>query len=321
MIKPGRDWAGHVPGQYVRVGVDVDGVRLWRTYSLTHGPRPDRCISITVKAHPRRRGLQPPRAPRVRPGQMVQLEQAEGEFVLPDPIPRKLLLVTAGSGITPVIGMLRNLFSRRPCPCAADIVLVHVSADPRPTRSSATSCARTPRPAASGWSSGTTTRHGMLDVAHLDELVPDLAERHDYACGPAGLLDALEEHHAERGLPLHHRAVPPRRRRDRRGRHGHLRRRHRRRGRRRHPDPRRRRRGRRPDAQRLPDGHLHGLRAPAEVEGAVRDLRNGALTVAAPGDGRRRRSRPASAPPPAPATSTTDLTSTSSTAEKPRSDP
>ena len=32
---------GHVPGQYVRVGVDVDGVRLWRAYSLTHGPRAD----------------------------------------------------------------------------------------------------------------------------------------------------------------------------------------------------------------------------------------------------------------------------------------
>src|SRR5690349_7074991 len=40
VIKPGRDWLGHEPGQYVQVGVDVDGVRLWRCYSLTHGPRP-----------------------------------------------------------------------------------------------------------------------------------------------------------------------------------------------------------------------------------------------------------------------------------------
>ena len=35
VIKPGADWAGHVPGQYVRIGVDVDGVRQWRAYSLT----------------------------------------------------------------------------------------------------------------------------------------------------------------------------------------------------------------------------------------------------------------------------------------------
>src|SRR3954453_9530635 len=125
LVKPGRDWAGHVPGQYVRVGVDVDGVRLWRTYSLTHGPRRDRNLSFTVKAIPG--GVVSNHlVHRARPGQMLQLEQAEGEFVLPTPIPRKLLLVTAGSGITPVIGMLRNLFSRR-VPVDTDITLVHVN--------------------------------------------------------------------------------------------------------------------------------------------------------------------------------------------------
>lgn len=51
-IKPGADWNGHTPGQYVRVGVDVNGVRHWRAYSLTHGPRKDGLISITVKAVP-----------------------------------------------------------------------------------------------------------------------------------------------------------------------------------------------------------------------------------------------------------------------------
>ena len=35
VIKPGRGWRGHIPGQYVRIGVDVDGVRQWRGYSLT----------------------------------------------------------------------------------------------------------------------------------------------------------------------------------------------------------------------------------------------------------------------------------------------
>jgi len=44
--------------------------------------------------------------------------------------------------------------------------------------------------------------HGILDVDHLEQFVPDLSERITYACGPAGLLDALERHHAERGLPL-----------------------------------------------------------------------------------------------------------------------
>ncbi len=67
VIRPGADWAGHVPGQYVRVGIDVDGVRLWRAYSLTHGPRDDGRISITVKAVPGRQGEPSPR-PRHPPG-------------------------------------------------------------------------------------------------------------------------------------------------------------------------------------------------------------------------------------------------------------
>ncbi|MFC6287243.1 ferredoxin reductase [Nocardioides sp. GCM10027113] len=200
VIKPGRDWAGHVPGQYVRVGVDVDGVRLWRTYSLTHGPRPDGCLSITVKAI--RDGVVSHHlVHRVRPGTLLQLGQAEGEFVLPDPIPAKLLLVTAGSGITPVIGMLRNLFSRAE-PVTTDIVLLH----------SALSRAEVIfGDEIRGYAERGLIRlvelhtdvHGMLDVSDLDGIVPDVDERLTYACGPVGLLDALEEHHAGRDLPLH----------------------------------------------------------------------------------------------------------------------
>src|SRR5207342_2538945 len=108
VIRPGADWAGHIPGQYVRVGIDVDGIRQWRAYSLTHGPRRDGRISITVKAVPD--GLVSTHLVRAaRPGTIVHLEQAAGEFVLP-PAGGKFLMVTAGSGVTPVIGMLRNLF-------------------------------------------------------------------------------------------------------------------------------------------------------------------------------------------------------------------
>ena len=132
VIRPGADWAGHVPGQYLRIGIDVDGVRQWRAYSLTHGPRRDGRISITVKAVPD--GLVSNHlVHRAEPGTLVHLEQAAGEFVLP-PAGGKFLMVTAGSGITPVIGMLRNLFPStddgvlRPARSADhDIVVVHVA--------------------------------------------------------------------------------------------------------------------------------------------------------------------------------------------------
>jgi ferredoxin-NADP reductase len=206
VIRPGADWAGHVPGQYLRIGVDVDGVRLWRAYSLTHGPRPDGRISVTVKAVPDGK-VSNFLVHKVRPGTLVHLEQAAGEFVLPTD-GGKLLFVTAGSGITPVIGMLRNLFPvadsgvvRLDRSAGYDIVVVHVApSEPQ------TIFLRNLRALDEAGMIRLIARyddqHGVLDVDSLDDLVPDLDERTTLACGPAGLLDALEAHHGERGLPL-----------------------------------------------------------------------------------------------------------------------
>lgn len=206
VIKPGKDWAGHVPGQYVRIGIDVDGVRQWRAYSLTHAPRRDRCISITVKAVPDGK-VSNHLVHRARRGTLVQLEQAAGDFVL-DPDPGKLLFVTAGSGITPVIGMLRNLFPvtdsgvvRLPRSARHDIVVVHVA----PTEPDSIFIANLRELDAAGairLVARYDDQHGVLDVADLASFVPDLAERATYACGPAGLLDALQAHHDAAGLEL-----------------------------------------------------------------------------------------------------------------------
>jgi ferredoxin-NADP reductase len=206
VIRPGADWAGHIPGQYVRIGVDVDGVRHWRAYSLTHGPRADGYISVTVKAVPGGK-VSNHLVHEARPGTLVHLEQAAGEFVLPTE-GGKFLFVTAGSGVTPVIGMLRNLFPvadsgavRLSRSSAYDIVVVHVA----PSEPDSIFNANLRALDAAGLIrlvARYDDQHGVLDVADLARLVPDLAERTTFACGPAGLLDALAAHHEERGLKL-----------------------------------------------------------------------------------------------------------------------
>jgi ferredoxin-NADP reductase len=205
-IRPGADWAGHLPGQYVRVGVDVDGVRQWRAYSLTHGPRTDGRISITVKGVPGGK-VSNYLVREAAPGTLVHLEQAAGEFVLPVD-GGKFLFVTAGSGITPVIGMLRNLFPvadagpvRLTRSQRYDIVVVHVA----PSEPDSIFIANLRDLAAAGLIrlvARYDDQHGVLDVGDLGRLVPDLHERTTLACGPSGLLDALQQHHDERGLTL-----------------------------------------------------------------------------------------------------------------------
>jgi ferredoxin-NADP reductase len=219
VIKPGADWAGHVPGQYVRIGIDVDGVRQWRAYSLTHGPREDGLISITVKAVPD--GKVSNHLVHDSPvGTLVHLEQAAGEFVLPDlsspePVQTKFLFVTAGSGVTPVVGILRNLFPVTDEGVRGldkldhqgldhqglDIVVVHV-APTEPDSIFLDNLRELDVFGAIKLVARYDDVHGVLDVEELPTLVPDLAERTTYACGPGGLLDALEEFHANKGLDL-----------------------------------------------------------------------------------------------------------------------
>ena len=82
VIKPGRGWRTHTPGQYIRIGVDVDGVRQWRAYSLTSDAgRADGCISITVKAIPEGK-VSNHLVRRATVGTIVQLDHAAGEFTL-----------------------------------------------------------------------------------------------------------------------------------------------------------------------------------------------------------------------------------------------
>ncbi|MBB5867280.1 ferredoxin-NADP reductase [Allocatelliglobosispora scoriae] len=193
VLRPGKAWRGHLPGQYVRIGVDVDGVRLWRSYSLTSAPdAPDGLLAITAKAVAG--GLVSAHlAQDLRPGQLVHLDQALGDFVLPDPAPGKVLFVTGGSGITPVMGMLRSGLDR-----LHDVVLVHsaASADDVIFGSELRAMADSGR---LRLVEQHTDSQGRLDVAALAALVPDLAERQTWACGPAGLLDAIEQQWADLG--------------------------------------------------------------------------------------------------------------------------
>ncbi|MFJ3667076.1 ferredoxin reductase [Streptomyces sp. NPDC090106] len=193
VIRPGRGWRGHTPGQYVRVGVDVDGVRLWRAYSLTSPTdRADGRVTITVKAIPDGK-VSNHLVREAKPGTLIHLDQATGDFVLPRSQPAKVLYLTAGSGITPVMGMLRNTDFD-------DVAMVHSA--PRPDdvifRSELHDLVADRK---LRLTEVHTDTDGTLDLARLAELVPDWAECETWACGPTGLLDAAEKHWAEHGVP------------------------------------------------------------------------------------------------------------------------
>ncbi|WP_246236466.1 ferredoxin reductase [Actinomadura chibensis] len=183
VIKPGRAWRGHRPGQWVKVGVDVDGVRHWRTFSLSSPPRRDGRITITVKAAPD--GMVSAHLVRnVRPGAILRLAAADGDFVLPASVPRRLLFVTAGSGITPVMAILRHLRGTK------DAVLIHSD------RTAGDVIFGSELRAMDGLRlhERHTKADGRIKPSDLGQICPDWAEREAWACGPGEMLDDLTAH-------------------------------------------------------------------------------------------------------------------------------
>jgi ferredoxin-NADP reductase len=192
VIRPGWGWHyDHKPGQYVGIGIQVDGKFQWRSYSVSSPPRRSgRTIAITVRAMPE--GLLSSHLVNgLEPGTIVRLALPEGEFVMGDPPPEKVLFLVAGSGVTPVMSMLRTLDRRGSMP---DVVMHYSS----PTAERMIFREELEKLSEKHESFSLHQLHtdtdGMLDLADLDDICPDWRERETWACGPAPMLDAVGEH-------------------------------------------------------------------------------------------------------------------------------
>jgi stearoyl-CoA 9-desaturase NADPH oxidoreductase len=196
LIKPGYRWSGHRPGQYLRIGLDIEGIRHWRAYSLTSDPwREDGLISITVKNVDDGK-VSPYLVRRGRPGTLVSLGGVEGDFTLPDELPPKLLFISAGSGITPIMSMLRHLDHADEM---HDVVLLHSAHHTDDVIFGAELREMARRHAGFHLHEQLTRQHGRMGPQDLDRLCRDWHEREAYVSGPGEMLDAFTEHWEDRG--------------------------------------------------------------------------------------------------------------------------
>ena len=189
-LRPNRLWTGHRPGQYTAIAVDIDGVRVRRCYSISSAPD-DRLIAITVKRVSGGR-VSSWLHDHVRPGHLVRLDPAAGEFVLPEARPAGLLMLSGGSGITPVMSMLRALDAGD---AVGDVTFVHYAHDPDDVIFGAE------LQAIAGRHLGLRLLlcPGRFDEARLARMVPDFAARRTFLCGPAGLMRRVESMWAAAG--------------------------------------------------------------------------------------------------------------------------
>jgi len=189
-LQPTSTWRGHRAGQHVQLGVEVDGARRTTRVFTISSPdsRPGERFTITLRANPA--GIVSGfLAERATPGTMVHLSQAQGEFVLPDRVPEHVLFVSGGSGITPVMSMLRSLQRRTH---RGRVTFVHYAQSPQHQ----IFVGELDEIRRSGHGIDVHLLHPELgdpnlSPAFLERLVPGYRDLPTWACGPAPLIEAV----------------------------------------------------------------------------------------------------------------------------------
>jgi stearoyl-CoA 9-desaturase NADPH oxidoreductase len=201
VLRPNRRFGGFVPGQYVPLRVVIGGVAHERCYSVTSEPH-EPTLAITVKRQPSgtvSRWV----ADAARVGDVVEIGQAAGDFVLPPSSEAPLLFIAGGSGITPVSSLIRAALRRRGDTDAVLLYYARRRVDFAFADQLTDLVARHPRfrvrflPQATGDGCAAA---GRFSAGQLSAWAPDYAERDTFVCGPDGLTRAVTRHWADSGL-------------------------------------------------------------------------------------------------------------------------
>lgn len=203
-LRPNGSWQGLRAGQFVNVSVEIGGVRQTRPYSPAGSERArDGALELTVSTHPDGRVSGHLRE-HARPGMIVGLGEAQGEFVLPARRPERVLLVSGGSGVTPVMAMLRTLcdegydgeigflnYARSP-----ELALYGAELGELAARHEGLRIARGFTRAGAG-----AGLEGRFEREHLRAVMPEHRDAATFVCGPPALIEAVRGVRAADGLP------------------------------------------------------------------------------------------------------------------------
>lgn len=192
-LKPNARFKGFQPGQHVLLELEINGARHARCFSFSSAPRTDGLIRLTIKQ--KANGPVSAAAHALKAGQIVRLSQAQGDFA-PRGNSQKLLLLSAGSGVTPMMSVLQNFANEK---SERDVVLVHCGHNKNEII-----FAEELRQLFTLWPQlklflHATNNHGHLNPEKIAALVPDWNERETLLCGPDGFMQMVEAMYTDAG--------------------------------------------------------------------------------------------------------------------------
>lgn len=191
-----QTWFRYQPGQFVTLELPVGEEPLMRTYTLSSSPSRPFSIAVTVKAQPGSLGTRW-MFDTVRPGTLLRAYGPAGDFTLHRHPAAKYLFISAGSGVTPMMSMLRWL---NDCAPWTDVAFVNCARRPEEIifrKELELLGSRMPglslgflieeRSSRESWFG----HMGRIDAVRLPLLSPDFREREVFCCGPEPFMQAV----------------------------------------------------------------------------------------------------------------------------------
>ena len=197
------------PGQFITLDVPIDGKIVRRSFSISSSPSRPYALTITVKIN-ETGTVSKWLHQHITPGVELDIAGPNGRFSCFHHPSEKLLFIAAGSGITPLMSMLRWLSDTA---SPANVVLINNVRTPRDViferelhLLSAELCDRfrlgiVPAhvPAGQAWNGHV----GRFSESLLHNFAPDFLEREVYTCGPAGYMEIVKNQLERAGFPAH----------------------------------------------------------------------------------------------------------------------
>jgi stearoyl-CoA 9-desaturase NADPH oxidoreductase len=194
LLKPNARFKGFKPGQHVMLELEVNGARHARCFSFSDAPRADGLLRLTIKS--KLDGAVSNAALALTPGKIVRLSQAQGGFS-PRGSTGKLLMISAGSGITPMMSLLQAINNQN---FTRDVALIHCSSSETDTIFANELKALSVKFPQFKLHLHHSTLQARLNDQHIKLLVPDWHEREALLCGPDSFMQMIEAMYAEAQL-------------------------------------------------------------------------------------------------------------------------
>ena len=204
-----QTWFRYKPGQFVTLELPTAEGPLMRTFTLSSSPSRPFSIAVTVKVQAGSIGTRW-MFDHLKPGERIKAYGPAGDFSLHDHPAAKYLFISAGSGITPMMSMLRWLNDFTP---QTDVSFVNCARRPEEiifrkelellgTRMPGLSLGFLieERSSRESWFG----HMGRIDAVRLPLLAPDFREREVFCCGPEPFMRAVSQMLEASGFDMAH---------------------------------------------------------------------------------------------------------------------